>query len=596
MTGAARPEWRLPPAAESAVRDVAGRHRIDRLLAAVLVRRGVTAPDRVAAFLGCGPAPVTPLAGMPAAVELIKGCRGRPVCVFGDPDVDGIAAAAIMVELLRSAGARVRWRVPAGGRHGLRAGDLRWALEAGAALLVCVDCTIGPAEAAQAARNGAGVLVVDHHRPLDGAPETAVVLNPAAAGDGDAEHRLAAGAVALRLAGAVRAVMDGPRRASACELPYDLAALSTLADRMPLTGWNRRITARGLAMLARAGRLGLQELWLRVGRSAPAPTAAQVSRLLNPVIGSAGRYGEGGHAVALLVSDTHAECSDLADRLQDLNARRRSETADAWNRLVPRARRLERDHPHARCLVVDDLRLARGLAGPLAFRLSRLLRRSVAVVTCDEGSISGSIRSPDDGHDALRLLAEADGLLSTRGGHRLAAGFVAPAGALTDLRRRWSGPAGAGRAERGGAGAVRFLDADVPARELTPALDRLVAAFEPTGVGNAPLVLRTRGLQVAEVGLFGRASEHCKLLLDAGRYRWPALFWGAGGAAGARIVPGGVVDVVYRLEPDYADGQRRLRMVVLDLAPSDAQAAGKRLAARHTVCGASGLTAASIRV
>ncbi len=565
MNGSSRPDWRLPRAAGSAVRDVADRHRIDRLLAAVLVRRGVTAPDEVAAFLGRGPALTPPLHGMRAAVERIGGCCGEPVYVFGDPDVDGIAATAIMVELLRGAGARVRWRVPAGGRHGLRASDLQRAQEADAGLLVCVDCTIGPAEAAQAARRGTDVLVVDHHRPLDGVPATAVVLNPAVPGGGGLDHRLAAGAVALRLAGAVREAMDGTGRAAAPELPYDLAALSTLADRMPLTGENRRITARGLAMMARSGRPGLQELWIRVGRSIPEPTAEQISRLLNPVIGSAGRYGEGDHAVALLVSEVRAECADLADRLQELDARRRRETAVAWNRLVPRARRLARDHPDARCLVVDDLRLARGLAGPLAYRLSRLLRRSVAVVTCDEGSISGSIRSPDDGQDALRLLAEADDLLSARGGHQRAAGFVAPAGALADLRRRWSGPPGAGRVIRDAAGAVRFLDAELPAHELTPALDRLVAALEPTGIGNGPLVLRTRGLQVAEVSLFGRASEHCKLLLDAGPYRWPALYWGAGASAGTEIVPGDVVDVVYRLEPHYADGERRLRMIVLDL-------------------------------
>ena len=104
----------------------------------------------------------------------------------------------------------------------------------------------------------------------------------------------------------------------------------------------------------------------------------------------------------------------------------------------------------------------------------------------------------------------------------------------------------------------------MPARELTPALDRLVAAVEPTGIGNGPLVFRTRGLEVSEVSLFGRASEHCRLLLDAGPFRWPALYWGAGPRAG-EIGPGDIVDVVYRLEPDYSDGERRLRMVVLDL-------------------------------
>lgn len=571
MTGSSRPDWRLPRVAGSAVDAVAGRHRIDRLLATVLVRRGVTEPDEVAAFLGRGPAPAPRLHGMPAAVERLRRCGGQSVYVFGDPDVDGIAATAILVELLRRVGARVRWRIPPGGRHGLRAGDLRAAQEAGAGLLVCVDCTIGHAEAAQAARSGIDVLVVDHHRPLDGVPETVVVLNPAAPEGGRSDHRLAAGAVALRLAGAVRDAgeepgrSDAPGRPHAPGLPYDLAALSTLADRMPLTGENRRITACGLAMMARAGRPGLQELWIRVRRSVPEPTAEQVSRLLNPVIGAAGRYGEGDHAVALLVSGARAECADIADRLLELDARRRHETAVAWNRLMPRARRLARDHPGARCLVVDDLQLARGLAGPLAYRLSRFLRRSVAVVTGDEGSISGSIRSPEDGADALRLLADADGLLRTRGGHCRAAGFVAPAGALAELRRRWCGPPGAGRAAHGAADPVRFLDAELPAHALTPALDRLVAAVEPTGIGNGPLVLRTRSLQVAEVSLFGRGSEHCKLLLDAGSYRWPALYWGAGAAAGGEIVPGDVVDVVYRLEPGYADGERRLRMIVLDL-------------------------------
>lgn len=568
MSGSSRPDWRLPRVAGSAVRAVAGRHRIDRLLATVLVRRGVTEPDEVAAFLGRGAAPAPRLHGLPAAVERLRRYGGQPVYVFGDPDVDGIAAAAILVELLRGVGARVRWRIPPGGRHGLRAGDLRSAQEADAGLLVCVDCTIGHAEAAWAARNGIDVLVVDHHRPLDGVPATVVMLNPAVPEGGRSDHRLAAGAVALRLAGAVRDALgrsDAPGRPDAPELPYDLAALSTLADRMPLTGENRRITARGLGMMARAGRPGLQELWIRVRRSVPEPTAEQVSRLLNPVIGAAGRYGEGDHAVALLVSGVRAECADLADRLLELDARRRRETAVAWSRLMPRARRLARDHPGAQCLVVDDPELGRGLTGPLAYRLSRFLRRSVAVVTGDEGSISGSIRSPADGADALRLLADADGLLRTRGGHCSAAGFVAPAGALAELRRRWCGPPGDGRVAHGAADPVRCLDAELPAHALTPALDRLVAAVEPTGIGNGPLVFRTRGLEVAEVSLFGRGSEHCKLLLDAGSYRWPALYWGAGAAAGREIVPGDVVDVVYRLEPGYADGERRLRMVVLDL-------------------------------
>ena len=572
MNGDTARGWTLPKAEPSRVRALAGRHTLDPLLAAVLVRRGITAAADVDAFLGRGPLPPVRIDGMPAAVERIGRCAGRQVFVYGDPDVDGIAATAIMVELLRRAGAQVRWRIPPGGRHGVPDGGVREARDAGAALVVCVDCSIGPSESREATRSGIDVLVVDHHPPLDppldslpfdSLPETALVVNPALSGRRGSDV-LAAGAVALKLAEAVRQAQeeDGAGPVAAAQLPYDLAMLSTLADRMPLTGESRRITALGLDMLARSDRPGLLELWLRVGRSAPVPTADRVSRTLNPVIGSAARYGEGDHAVQLLVSRERGECAELSGRMQELDARRRRESGAAWNRLLPGARRLARECPEACCLVVDDRELARGLTGPLAYRLSRFLDRSVAVVAHDDGVISGSIRSPDSGANALLLLADADGLLTSRGGHRSAGGFMAPAETLTELRRRWSGPRPG--AARGRHDPARVLDAEVPARELTPALDRLVAAVEPTGIGNGPLALRTRGLEVSEVSLFGRASEHCRLLLDAGAYRWPALYWGAGHRAG-EFAPGDTVDVVYRLEPDYSDGERRLHMVVLDL-------------------------------
>ena len=105
----------------------------------------------------------------------------------------------------------------------------------------------------------------------------------------------------------------------------------------------------------------------------------------------------------------------------------------------------------------------------------------------------------------------------------------------------------------------------MPAPALKPDLDRLVRLMEPTGVGNRPVVLRPKRLLVAQVSLFGRESEHCKLLFDAGAYRWPAVYWGGGHRAGNQIHLGDVVDVVYRIAPEHLDGMRRLRMVVLDI-------------------------------
>ena len=187
--------------------------------------------------------------GMQPAVERIGRCAGRPVFVYGDPDVDGIAATAIMVELLRRMGAPVRWRIPPGGRHGLPDGGRAGGSHGGCGARVCVDCSIGPAESREAARSGIDVLVVDHHRPIDASPLDSCRRRygcsiPRSRGAAGAE-RLAAGAVALKLAEAVRqaARAGGEHDVAATQLPYDLAMLSTLADRMPLTGESRRITA-----------------------------------------------------------------------------------------------------------------------------------------------------------------------------------------------------------------------------------------------------------------------------------------------------------------------------------------------------------------
>ena len=287
------------------------------------------------------------------------------------------------------------------------------------------------------------------------------------------------------------------------------------------------------------------------------------------MIGSVACYEEGDYGVELLVSRDRDRCVELADHLLDLNERRQRDTTVAWNRLVPLARRISRERPNGICLVVEDPELMRGLTGSISFRLSRFLSRPVAVVSCKDDVISGSIRIFGDGRDALELLTLASDLIMTSGGNRSAGEFVAERRTLGELQQRWSGSSYTAIDGRHRSRPERKLDADLPTGELTPDLDKLIANFEPTGLGSEQLVFRTRGLQVAEMSLVGHSSEHCKLLLDSGRYRWPAFYWRGGATVAAQIVSGDIVDVIYRLEISHGDGERRLHMVVLDLFQGD---------------------------
>jgi single-stranded-DNA-specific exonuclease len=219
--------------------------------------------------------------------------------------------------------------------------------------------------------------------------------------------------------------------------------------------------------------------------------------------------------------------------------------------------------------VVEDPELMRGMTGFLSFRLSRFLNRPVAVVSCKDGVISGSIRISGDGADALELLTLASDLIMTSGGNQSAGEFVAEKQIIGELQQCWSGSSYTAKNVRHRSRPDGALDADLHTSELTPALDRLIDNFEPTGLGSEQLVFRTRGLQVAEVSLVGHSSEHCKLLLDSGTYRWPAFYWRGGATVAAQIVSGDIVDVIYRLEIGHGDGERRLHMVVLDLFQGD---------------------------
>ena len=292
---------------------------ISELTAGVLVRRGYDEPASARAFLAGEMPPHDPflLGDMEAACARIRAAvaEGRRICVHGDYDVDGIAATALAVLLLRELGADVDWHLPSrfDEGYGVRSETLARLADEGCALVLTVDCGITAVEeVAEASARGLEVIVTDHHRPGDALPDCPIVATrpsdypfPELCGTG----------VVYKLGQALFGVdSDFPKR------HLDLVALATIADVVPLLDENRSLAIAGLRALARTQKPGLQALMRAAGVDPAAVDAGAVGFRLAPRINAAGRLGHPRAALELLLTTDPAEAAGSPTRSRSSTA------------------------------------------------------------------------------------------------------------------------------------------------------------------------------------------------------------------------------------------------------------------------------------
>ncbi len=347
--------------------------------------------------------------------------RGETIAIFADYDVDGGAAAALLIDWLRQMGKEASLYVPDRITEGYGPNPAAMKdLAQGHDLIVCVDCgTLG--HEAIAAAEGADVLVLDHHLGGETLPPALAVVNPNRQDEsGDLHYLCAAGVVFLLLVELNRRLRETGSGGPDLMAMLDLVALATVADVAPLVAANRALVRQGLKVMARRRRPGLVAL-CDAARLDTAPEAYHLGFVLGPRINAGGRIGKADLGARLLATSDPHEAAALAEQLERLNHERREvETA-------------------VRAAALDQAR-ARGLEGPLAWaagdgwhpgvigivaaRLKEASNRPAVVIGFegDEGKGSGrSVNGVDLGAAIQQLKAE--GLLVKGGGHRMAAGL-----------------------------------------------------------------------------------------------------------------------------------------------------------------------------
>jgi single-stranded-DNA-specific exonuclease len=456
------------------------------------------------------------MAGMEPAVErIVRAIRDQePIAVYGDYDVDGLTATALLIRFFRFIGVEVTSYIPhrLDEGYGMSCEGVESLHARGVRLIVTVDNGISCAEqVAHAARLGIDVVITDHHQPGDTLPEPVALVNPNRPECPYPFKELSGCGVAFKLAHALlRRLECSPEEAKPFLVSLlDLVALGTIADVMNLQGENRVLSHFGLRELERTRKAGLKALIHLLGQTGKPFTTETVGFLIGPRLNAAGRTGNADDALAILLVEEEARAWELARYLDELNQERRSlETevlTDALERVAEDATLL--DDP---ILIVAGEGWHQGVVGIVA---SRLVDRfgHPAIVLSIEGEVArGSARSVNgfDIHTALGTCAD---LFIEYGGHTLAAGVTLQADRLALFRERLNREA-AGMADPAQMAPMLEIDCAAAPEELTETFLTEIERVRPFGNGNPQPCVALLGCEVAQRPLF-IGGKHLKLFL-----------------------------------------------------------------------------------
>ncbi|MEE8369460.1 MAG: single-stranded-DNA-specific exonuclease RecJ [Dehalococcoidia bacterium] len=506
------------------------------------------------------------LPGMEVALTRLRQAiqDDEPVAVFGDFDVDGVTATALLTDALRRLGATVLPYLPdrfAEG-YGLNLAAIDSLRQAGIRLLVTVDCgSSSLTEIDYAVRIGMEVVVVDHHTVPPQLPAAIAIINPRRAENRYPEPELTSVGLAYKL---VAALYESLGQAWEPRRYLDLVALGTIADVAPLQNENRSLVKRGLAALSATERPGLRALIEDAGIDPTLVDAEAVGYALGPRLNAAGRLAHARQAFDLLLEEDEEKARQQALALTTLNRQRQRQTLAAME-LAQEL--LAKEDAEAPLLFIGHKDISSGIVGLVAGRLAEERYRPAVVYEVGDGTSRASCRSIPE-FDITSALRKRPELMVRFGGHRAAAGFTAENDKLPALKE--SLLAQAGEALTGLELAPTLdIDAAVPLHRMSKELLRWLPALAPFGQGNPEPTFLSRGLEVVEARVLGNDSQHLRLKLRDGSVTWPAIAFGFGPAGRAPInaEPGRRLDVVYSFAADRF-GRGALELRVKDMAPT----------------------------
>jgi len=484
------------------------------------------------------------------------------VLVYGDYDVDGTTATAIMYSFLKEFGVEVDYYIPHRFKegYGINPEGIQYAHEIGAHVIVSVDCGITAVEEALEIKSlGMDLIICDHHTVGEHLPDAFAVLDPKRE---DCEYPfdgLSGAGVGFKLVQATLARLGLPAQVAYKYL--DLLAISIASDIVPIIDENRILMWAGLDRLRTEPRVGVQALMNLIRLPQAELDTKKIVFSIGPRINAAGRMGDASTAVRLLIANDELEAKLMARELEGINAKRRDTDTTTMNEAVQQIEeQLNMDRISA--LVLFDANWHLGVIGIVASRLVDQYHRPAIMLSEVDGKIKGSARSIR-GFNIYEAIRECEDLLEQFGGHEYAAGLTLKDGALKEFRKRMNSKA---IEELSGNSfeAELLVDTEIQLAEIDGKFWKLLHQFQPFGPANTKPIFVSNGLKVVGVpSIVG--NGHLKLrvrqedspVFDAIGFNMHEFM--------PKVRDGKLFNIAYELEENTWNGNTALQLHLRDI-------------------------------
>ena len=543
------------------------------ILAQLLIRRGISTESAAKRFfrpqLGDLINPFL-MKDMDVAVDRLNDAMGRKerILVYGDYDVDGCTAVALVYKFLQQFYSNIEYYIPDryNEGYGVSKQGIDYAYENGVKLIIILDCGIKAIEEIAYAKSlGIDFIICDHHVPDDVMPEAVAILNPKRTDDTFPFKHLCGCGVGFKF-------MQGWAKNNG--IPFsqlipllDFCAVAIAADIVPVVDENRILAFHGLKQLNQNPSVGLKAIIDICGLNGRNITMSDIIFKIGPRINASGRMENGKESVDLLVEKDFSSAIQMAKHINEYNEQRKDidkQMTEEANQIVGR---LE-SQKHQSSIVLYDENWKKGVIGIVASRLTEIYFRPTVVITKFGEFATGSARSVT-GFDIYSAIKSCRDLLINFGGHTYAAGLTMKWEDVKEFRKRFQEYVES-HIEPEQIEATLDIDAVLDFKDITKKLHTDLKKFAPFGPGNPKPLFCTIGVyDYGTSKVVGRQQEHIKLELVDSKSSNVVNGIAFGQSASARYIKSKrSFDIAYTIE-DNVFKKNQVQLQIEDIRPTE---------------------------
>lgn len=563
-------KWLLKEFDKARVLEISKTFKVSPLTAIILYNRGIRDDESIKKFLskdlGVMYDPFL-MRDMDKAVERIYAAQslGEKITIYGDYDVDGITAIAILYKHLCEMGIPVDYYVPDRMQEGY--GVNRDALDKikanGTSLIITVDTGITAVEECEYARQiGLDVIVTDHHECKESIPQVTAAIDPKRK---DCEYpfkSLAGVGVVFKL---IQALAKNTSLETLMEKYADLMCLGTVADISPLIDENRIIVTEGLKRFKTTENIGLKAL-IDVSTNGKAITTSTIGYTIAPRINASGRLGCASRSVELFLTDDAENAKKLANSLCEENTLRQQ----TEQKMFKEALEYLETHPEVKedkIIVIPHENWHHGIVGIVSSKITEKFYKPSILFAIDGDEAKGSGRSVS-GFNLFDTLSNSSDLLEKFGGHELAAGLTIKTSNIEAFRKKINEYSKEAISETMLVPTI-MLDAAIKVPYITLETVKDINNLQPFGVDNPTPAFAVRNIKIHKISVMSDGKHLRMTLFKDGKYL-DSVGFGMGDYY-HHFEEGDFIDVAFALDINDYNGFRNVQLILKDIKKTESE-------------------------